>query len=101
MPAAQGMQVGDVARVEVELPNPAWSALLLFLVPLVLLFAGLGVWMWLGPRPPSQGAGLLVGLALMAAWYGGVALYDRRLRGRGAGQPRLVEWRRPDSAEPG
>lgn len=92
LPAAEGMAIGDRVEVEIELPNPAWSALVLFLIPLVLLMVGVGLWQWLAPQPSGEGYGLLIGLGLMAVWYGGVTAYDRVLRRNPRHQPKLLNW---------
>ena len=97
LPAPDGAQVGDQVKIEVVLPNPAWSAFILFLMPLVLLMAGVGLWMRFGPKPSNQGKGLLVGLGLMVLWYIGVAVYDRKLRKHPKHQPRVIEWSRPET----
>jgi len=90
-PAPETVGQGDVVRIEMELPSPAWSAFILFLAPLVLLMSGLGLWQWLGPQPASQGTGLLVGGGLMVVWYVGVAVYDRALRRSPKHEARIVE----------
>ena len=94
-PAPDGLQAGDEVRVEIKLPDPVLSAVMLFLVPLVLVMGGLGLWQWLGPAGADQAKGLLLGLGLMVLWYAGVAGYDRVLRRRPRHRPRVVQWSRP------
>jgi positive regulator of sigma E activity len=93
------MRPGDRVEVEVFFPNPAFSACLLFLGPLVLVLGGMIAWP-AAVRAGSQGMGLVVGLAAAALWYAGVAAYDRRLRRDPARRPRLVSWSRSNAAAP-
>ena len=94
MPAPSGIRPGDPVKVRMEIPGPVRSAVVLFLVPAGWLIAGIVFWQ--GVLSNGQGAksdiiGLLLGVVLMAIWYVGFALVDRRLH-RGRPGPRLAEW---------
>ena len=98
--APERLKVGDRVTVEVPVPGPVRSAMLILLVPLVLFVGGVLMSAWLqerGALPDGAGLSVLLGLVLMAAWYGTVAVYDRHLRRSPEHQPRIVS--RPAQGE--
>jgi len=83
--ALSALNPGDNVRVRLVLPNPAWSAIALFLVPAVLLVAGVAVF-----APGGEVRALAIAAAMTALWYVAVAVADRLARRSPKRQPRIV-----------
>ncbi len=81
-------QVGDV--IEVELPDAQVlkASMITYALPLVGLILGL----WLGTElfPGREGLSLLIGAVGTVLFFGGVKLFDSRLRKTSAWQPRII-----------
>ncbi len=76
--APEGVKEGDVVTVAIESMSPAWAALLVLILPLVVAFAcGLGVWALSG----SEAAGVIGGMIGVAGVY--VAIWLSGVDGRG------------------
>ena len=91
--APEGISVGDRVTVEVPLPGPGRSAVLLLLVPLVLFVGGLILGEVLrakGVLPGGSGMSLAPAFGLMVVWYVAVAVYDRHLRRSPEHEPRII-----------
>lgn len=89
------LKVGDRVTVEIPGPGAALSGFLLFFLPLVLFVAGILIGEALrrqGVLTTGSWVSVLLGFLLMAASYGGAAVYDRRLRRSPSTQPRIVDW---------
>lgn len=90
-----GARPGDTVQVESESARVLKMAFVLYLVPLVLLFAGYFVAS--GPLGLGEGASMAVGLACMIAGFAVNFLVDRRLRKERAVQFRITEVLKPCS----
>lgn len=90
-----GASPGDVVRIETDAPSPMKASLLLFGVPLMLLFAGYAAGAALAPLvgapQSSQGIGIAGAAVCFAASFGVVSLLSRRRAARSAGQSVIVE----------
>ena len=71
-----GASAGDLVRVESESAPVLKAAAVLYLLPLLLFFAGYGVGAWLGSGGPGGLAGFGLGVLLAVA-------YDRKLAKKG------------------
>ncbi len=70
-PAPEGVKEGDVVTVAIEGLSPAWAALLVLMLPLVVAFAcGLGAWALTG----SEAAGVVGGILGVAGVYVAISL---------------------------
>jgi positive regulator of sigma E activity len=90
--APPGLKAGDRVTIEIPERSTLAAALLLLFAPLVLLFGGT----LLGYKLiPGQGEvnvpALLVGAALMVAWYVGVHFVDKKRARSSPNPPRIVE----------
>jgi sigma-E factor negative regulatory protein RseC len=89
-----GAASGDVVRIETEAPSAVKASLLVFGVPLALLFAGYAAGAALAPvlgaPHASQGIGIAGAALAFAASYGVLSLVSRRQKGRAA-QSVIVE----------
>jgi len=93
LPAPEGLKTGDRVTVNIPMPGPGRSAALLLLVPVGLLVAAIIAGELLRGAdvlPGGSGVSVLAGFVLMALWYVGVSLYDRRLRRGLRNQPAIA-----------
>lgn len=90
-----GTAPGDRVRIETEGPSPVAASLLVFGVPLALLFAGYAAGAALAPAlgvpQASQGIGIAGAAILFAASFGVLALASRRRAARSAVRSVIVE----------
>lgn len=90
-----GAAPGDLVRIETEAPSPVSASLLIFGVPLVMLFAGYAAGAALAPvvgaPQASQGIGIAGAALLFAASFGVLSLVSRRRAAGSAGQSVIVE----------
>jgi positive regulator of sigma E activity len=90
-----GSAPGDLVRIETAAPSPAAASLLVFGVPLVLLFAGYAAGAALAPvvgaPQASQGIGIAGAALLFAASFGVLSLVSRRRSAGSAAQSVIVE----------
>jgi positive regulator of sigma E activity len=90
-----GTAPGDLVRIETAAASPASASLLLFGVPLVMLFAGYAAGAALAPvvgaPQASQGIGIAGAALLFAASFGVLSLVSRRRAAGSAGQSVIVE----------
>ena len=90
-----GSAPGDLVRIETAAPSPAAASLLVFGVPLVLLFAGYAAGAALAPvvgaPQASQGIGIAGAALLFAASFGVLSLVSRRRAAGSAAQSVIVE----------
>lgn len=88
-----GTSPGDRVRLETEAPSPVKASLLLFGLPLVLLFAGYAAGAALAPvlgaPQASQGFGIAGAAILFGASFGVLWLVSRR-RGTAAAAPSAI-----------
>jgi len=81
--APERVKVGDVVKIAIEGPSPAWAAFLLLILPLVTAFAcGVVAWALTGGVPTGAVAGL-IGVA-------GVFIVIR-LTGAGRGRVDIID----------
>jgi sigma-E factor negative regulatory protein RseC len=90
-----GAEPGDRVSIETVGPSPVSASLLVFGVPLVLLFAGYAVGAALAPAvgapQASQGIGIAGAAIMFAASFGVLWLVSRRRAAQSAGQSVIVE----------
>jgi sigma-E factor negative regulatory protein RseC len=90
-----GTSPGDRVRMETEGPSPVSASLLVFGVPLVMLFAGYAAGAALAPvlgaPQASQGIGIAGAALLFAASFGVLWLVSRRRRAGSSVQSVIVE----------
>jgi len=90
-----GTSPGDVVSIETAAPSPAAASLLVFGVPLVLLFAGYAAGAALAPAvgapQASQGIGIAGAALCFAASFGVLLLVSRRKAAGSAAQSVIVE----------
>jgi sigma-E factor negative regulatory protein RseC len=90
-----GTSPGDVVRIDTEGPSPVSASLLVFGVPLAMLFAGYAAGAALAPvvgaPQASQGIGIAGAALLFAASFGVLSLVSRRRRPLSAVQSVIVE----------
>jgi sigma-E factor negative regulatory protein RseC len=90
-----GAEQGDRVRIETEGPSPVSASLLVFGVPLALLFAGYAAGAALAPAvgapQASQGIGIAGAAVMFAASFGVLWLVSRRRAARSAGRSVIVE----------
>jgi sigma-E factor negative regulatory protein RseC len=90
-----GTAPGDRVRIETEGPSPVKASLLVFGVPLLMLFAGYAAGAALAPAlgapQASQGIGIAGAALLFAASFGVLSLVSRRRAAGSAGQSVIVE----------
>ena len=86
---APGARPGDTVRVESESRKVLGLAAVLYLMPLVLLFAG--YFIASGPLGQGEEASLLIGLVFMAVGFAFAWLADRHLRAKRSVRFRIVE----------
>ncbi len=90
-----GTAPGDLVRIETSTPSPVSASLLVFGVPLVLLFAGYGAGAALAPAvgapQASQGIGIAGAALFFAASFGVLSLVSRRRAKLSAGESVIVE----------
>ena len=90
-----GTSPGDVVRIETEGASPVRASLLLFGVPLILLFAGYAAGAALaslvGAPQASQGIGIAGAAVFFAASFGVLALVSRRRSAGAAPRSVIVE----------
>ena len=90
-----GTEPGDRVRIETEGPSPVSASLLVFGVPLVLLFAGYAAGAALAPvmgaPQASQGIGIAGAAILFAASFGVLWLVSRRRAAQSAVRSVIVE----------
>lgn len=84
-----GARPGDTVRVESESGRVLGMAAVLYLVPLVLLFAG--YFAASGPLRLGEGASVAVGVACLAVGFAANVGMDRRLRRKRPVHFRIVE----------
>lgn len=84
-----GAGVGDTVRVESESSRVLGMAAALYLLPLLLLFAG--YFIASGPLKLGEGGSIAVGLLCMAVSFGAAWALDRRARTRKPVQFQIVE----------
>lgn len=76
---SEGVSEGDIVKIAIEGPSPAWAAFLLLTLPLAVAFAcGVGAWAALA----SVAAGLVAGVIGAAGVYVAIALAGAGTRGR-------------------
>ena len=90
-----GTEPGDRVRIETEAPSPMKASLLVFGVPLLMLFAGYAAGAALAPAlgapQASQGIGIAGAALLFAASFVVLSLVSRRRAAGSAGQSAIVE----------
>ena len=90
-----GTSPGDVVRIDTEGPSPVSASLLVFGVPIAMLFAGYAAGAALAPMvgapQASQGIGIAGAALLFAASFGVLSLVSRRRRAGSAVQSVIVE----------
>lgn len=90
-----GASPGDVVRIETDAPSPVKASLLVFGVPLALLFAGYAAGAALAPLvgapQASQGIGIAGAALCFAASFGVLSLVSRRRAAQSAGRSVIVE----------
>ncbi|OHD74025.1 MAG: hypothetical protein A2177_14580 [Spirochaetes bacterium RBG_13_68_11] len=90
-----GTAPGDRVRIETEGPSPVKASLLVFGVPLVMLFAGYAAGAALAPvlgaPQASQGIGIAGAALFFAASFGVLSLVSRRRAVGSTGQSAIVE----------
>lgn len=84
-----GARVGDTVCIESESRKVLGLAAGLYLVPILLLFAG--YFIASGPLKLGEGASVTVAVAFMALGFAGNILVDRHLRATRAVSVRIVE----------
>lgn len=92
--APDGLDSGEKVYVRMWIPSPGWSVSAIFLIPLLCLGLGAGLWTAAssaGIAPESDALALLAGVSLMALWYVGLAVYERRAARSTERAPRIVE----------
>lgn len=91
-------EVGD--EIDVEMPDAQVlkASMITYAVPLAGLLLGL----WLGSElfPGREGLSLLTGAAGTALLFGGVKLFDSKLRKTSAWQPQIIAVRPAEEAVP-
>jgi sigma-E factor negative regulatory protein RseC len=90
-----GTAPGDRVRIETEAASPMTASLLVFGVPLVLLFAGYAAGAALAPvlgaPQATQGIGIAGAAILFVASFGVLSLVSRRRAAGSAAQSAIVE----------
>jgi len=90
-----GTAPGDRVRIETEAASPMSASLLVFGVPLVLLFAGYAAGAALAPvlgaPQASQGIGIAGAAILFIASFGVLSLVSRRRAAGSTAQSAIVE----------
>ena len=90
-----GTSPGDLVRLETEAASPVKASLLIFGVPLVLLFAGYAAGAALAPvlgaPQASQGIGIAGAAIFFAASFVVLSLVSRRRSAGSTGQSAIVE----------
>ncbi len=90
-----GAEPGDHVRIETVGPSPVSASLLVFGVPLALLFAGYAAGAALAPAvgapQASQGIGIAGAAIMFAASFGVLWLVSRHRAAQSAGQSVIVE----------
>jgi positive regulator of sigma E activity len=90
-----GVSPGDVVKLSTENASPLTAALLLFGLPLAMLFVGYAVGAGLAPAlglpSASQGAGIIGGAVFFFGSFGILALVNRARSGANADRSVIVE----------
>lgn len=93
--APPDVHVGDAVTLEVPTRSVLAGVLVLMVIPLVLLvagvFAGVSLWSAEGRDGAMDLPAFGLGFLLMAVWYAGIWLVERKRRAKPAEQPRIVQ----------